>query len=244
MSSPLLLAIETSTNVCSVAVAHGDHVIMETTLRRARAHAEMLVPMMADALRYSGVDRQDLHAVVVSMGPGSYTGLRIGVSTAKGLAVAVETNLIGVPSLDALALSVSDIAAPGDMICATFNSRRSEVYAAVLRPDVQGGLETVRPAAVVRCVDMPAWLASVDTDRLWLVGEGVPRVLPTLQAAGVAVRPLDPGLFAPSAIYVARLGLRRLQAGHLEDVAAFEPAYLKSFVAKKAKSTAFQKLPF
>lgn len=244
MSSPLLLAIETATNVCSVAVAHGDHVIVEMTLRRPRAHAETLVPMMADALRYSGVDRRDLSAVVVSMGPGSYTGLRIGVSTAKGLAMAVGKKLIGVPSLDALALSVSDVAAPGDMICATFNSRRNEVYAAVLTPNVQGSLEAVLPADVVRCVDMPAWLAPVDAGRLWLVGEGVPRVLPALQAAGVTVRTLDPELFAPSATHVARLGLRRLQAGHLEDVAAFEPAYLRSFVAKKAKSTAFQKLPF
>src|SRR5690554_576977 len=111
-----LLAIETATNVCSVAVAQSGRLRAEISLSRPRAHAEHLVPMIQDALRYADVRADQLQVVAVSSGPGSYTGLRIGVSTAKGLAEAVEAALVGVPTLMGLAAQIQTV--PGEYVAA------------------------------------------------------------------------------------------------------------------------------
>lgn len=242
---PTLLAIETATDVCSVALAQAGRVTVELTLTRPRAHAETLAPMIREALRYGAAAARELDAVAVSAGPGSYTGLRIGVSTAKGLALAAEARLLGVPSLEALAATVAPVAAPGDAVCTLFNARRHEVYAAVFLVTEPRGLAVHRQAAALAVDEVPGWLDVAAGRRLWLAGEGVPRVLPLLEAAGgPALRPLGAAACAPSAAHVARLALRRFEAGAFEDLAAFEPFYLKAFVAKMPKASIFERLPF
>ena len=128
--SATLLALETATDVCSVAVLRDGAVTAQASLHRPRVHAEQLVPLVDNLLERAAVNRADLDAIAVSMGPGSYTGLRIGVSTAKGLAMALDAALIGVPTLEALAASVQPAAATGDVACALLDARRDEVYAA------------------------------------------------------------------------------------------------------------------
>ncbi len=240
-----LLAIETATDVCSVALMQGDHVTVELALTRPRAHAENLTPMIREALRYGEVDSRDLDAVAVSSGPGSYTGLRIGVSTAKGLALAADARLVAVPSLEALAASVAPLAAPGEAVCALFKARRHEVYAAVFRVSEKNNkLDVVAETTALELDDLPAWLPQ-GTGRLWLVGAGVPRAVSVLEDRFAGeLRPLDPSRFAPSAASVARLARPRLAEGRVEDLARFEPFYLKEFVAKKPQSSIFEKLPF
>ncbi len=239
---PTLLAIETATDVCSVALMQGDRVTVELALRRPRAHAETLAPMIQEALRYGEVAPRDLDAVAVSSGPGSYTGLRIGVSTAKGLALAADARLVAVPSLEALAASV--VAAPGEAICALFNARRHEVYAVVfLVGEKNNKLERLTETTALAVDDLPTWLEVPTGTRLWLVGEGVPRALSVL-GDRLALRPLDPSVFVPAAASVARLARPRLAEGRVEDIACFEPFYLKEFVAKKPQSSIFEKLPF
>ena len=240
-----LLALETATDVCSVALMQGDRVTVALSLSRPRAHAETLTPMIREALRYGEVAPRDLDAVAVSAGPGSYTGLRIGVSTAKGLALAADARLVAVPSLEALAASVAPLARPGEAVCAVFNARRNEVYAAVFRVTEQADrLDGVAETTALSLDDLPAWLPPT-TGRLWLVGEGVPRAVSVLQDRFAGeVKPLDPLQFAPSAASVARLARHRLAEGRVEDVARFEPFYLKAFVAKKPQSSIFEKLPF
>ncbi|RMH54049.1 MAG: tRNA (adenosine(37)-N6)-threonylcarbamoyltransferase complex dimerization subunit type 1 TsaB, partial [Bacteroidetes bacterium] len=111
-----LLALETATDVCSAALAEGDRLLVEETLYRARLHAERLVLLIEDVLRHADLTPAAVAAVAVSGGPGSYTGLRIGVSTAKGLAAATGAALVAVPSLEAQAAAVAPFAAAGDLI--------------------------------------------------------------------------------------------------------------------------------
>lgn len=241
-----LLALETATDVCSVALWHGGRPASELTLRRPRAHAEQLVPMIEDALRQSGVARRDLSSVAVSMGPGSYTGLRIGVSTAKGLAVALGVPLVGVPSLEALAAQAVPWAGAGDGIVAAFKARREEVYLAAFRVGAEGELEEAAPASVLRLDEVPRRLADVGGATCWLVGEGAADVHAawTADVRGGALRWLPPEAAAPSAAWVAHRALGRLERGETADVATFEPFYLKAFVALRPQRSAVEKLSF
>ncbi|HMB94167.1 MAG TPA: tRNA (adenosine(37)-N6)-threonylcarbamoyltransferase complex dimerization subunit type 1 TsaB [Rhodothermales bacterium] len=241
---PTLLALETATDVCSVALMADGQILADLTLRRPRAHAESLVPMIQDALRYAGLTASALDAVAVSMGPGSYTGLRIGMSTAKGLAMAVDAKLMGVPSLEAMAAAAVQRVAPGDVIGALFNSRRHEVYAAAFRRGAESTLEPLAGAEALLLDDLPGWLENLAGDRLWLVGEGVPRAEPLLPDLHRNVQVLAPEIVAPSATWIAKQAVPRYEQGLFEDLAAFEPFYLKAFVAKKPKASIFEKLNF
>ena len=156
-----LLALETATDVCSAALMRDGTLTAQASLHRPRVHAEQLAPLIRDLLARAAVDRSALDAVAVSMGPGSYTGLRIGVSTAKGLALAVDAVLIGVPTLEALAASVQPCAELGDVACALLDARRDEVYAAAYRFDDDGLAPFAATSA--RAVDtLPDWLGAVE----------------------------------------------------------------------------------
>lgn len=241
----MLLAIETSTNICSVALAQDNNILAEITLNRPRAHAENLVPLIHEIHNYAAVPLSSLEAIAVSSGPGSYTGLRIGVSTAKGLAYATSASLISVSSLEALAARTSPTADVNDVICPLFNSRRDEVYASLFRVTSTKDLECVQQPAAISIANFHAWLTATSYPKIWLVGEGVPRCRPVLpQYEDLNVKALSPSAYAPSASAVARLAMKKLALGRVEDVAAFEPNYLKEFVAKKPKQTLFEKLPF
>ena len=250
----MLLALETATDVCGVALAREGRVIAELSLRRPRAHAENVLPLAREALRAGGVETAALEAVAVSMGPGSYTGLRIGVSTAKGLAEAAGAALVGVPTLEALAARVAPQADTGDLICAALDARRDEVYAAAFR--VTGGshmdgnasngdaLEAAVETAVLPVEELPDWLGA-STGRLWLTGGGAQKAAPAFRASGRwNVRLLSLEACAPSAAWVARRAHLRLQQDHTEDLAAFEPFYLKDVVARTPQRSALEKLSF
>lgn len=240
----MLLALETATDACSVALADGRTLLVELSLHRPRAHAEHLVSLIQDALRYADADRSAIQAIAVSAGPGSYTGLRIGASTAKGLALALDVPLVAVPSLEALAASAAPHGQPGEGVATFFNARRNEVYAAAFRWEAEGALVPLRPTTALPLDALAAWMGTPDLTRLWLMGEGASRALPHLAYAELSLHPLDPAFFGPSARWIARLGNERLHAGQVENIAAFEPQYQKAFVAKKPSASAFEKLPF
>lgn len=244
-----LLALETATDACGVALAQEGRVTAELTLRRPRQHAAQLVPLVGEALRCGGLDAADLDAVAVSAGPGSYTGLRIGASTAKGLALATGAALFGVPTLEALAAACGPVAREGDAVVATLDARRDEVYAAAFRIGADGWPEEENEAAALSVSDLPAWLEPLGEDlsgrRLWLAGPGAAKAAPPLQAGGCpGVRVLPESAAAPAAAWVARLALRRIARGAApEDVAAFEPFYLKAYAPTPRQGSAFDRLP-
>ena len=120
-----VLAVDTATTSCSVAIVDKTSLLSEFTLDREQTHSKHLMDMIKAALRMSGLNFSDLDGFAVTRGPGSFTGLRIGISTIKGLAVALEKPVVGVSSLEALALQVSY---SRDLICPILDARKGEVY--------------------------------------------------------------------------------------------------------------------
>lgn len=243
-----LLAIETATTTCGVAVMQDGGVVASAHLHVPRVHAQRLSPLVDDVLDHAGLQPDALDAVAVSMGPGSYTGLRIGVSTAKGWALATDAALVGVPTLEALAAQVAPFAAPGDVVCALLDARRDEVFAAAYRippadgdaPEAAGAFDPAldghAPTDALAVDALADWLGAVP-GRCWLVGDGAAKSRPALDAARTApltALPLD--AVGPSASAVARRAWRRLDAGDTADLAAFEPFYGKAFHGTPAPS--------
>lgn len=238
-----LLAIETATDVCSVALLRDGNVAADAHLHRPRAHAKHLAPLIRNVAERGDLALPDLDAVAVSMGPGSYTGLRIGVSTAKGLAMGIDCTLVGVPTLEALAASVTPYAQPGDVLCALLDARRDEVYAAAYQLDEEDSLHPFAPTDALTVEALPNWLDAFE-GRLWLVGDGGLKALSRFEARGIAPFPLAPPLHPPTAAWVARRALPRLEAGTAENVATFEPYYLKAFAGTTPDQTPFERLSF
>ena len=199
----LLLSLTTATSACGVALLAGDALLFEAHLHVDRSHARRLAPLVAQAFEHAGRAPAELDAVAVAAGPGSFTGLRIGASTAKGLCLATGAALVAVPSHHALAEPARD----GDLV--VLPSRRGEVLAS------NGG-----PMQPVRLADLEAFAAGCAR----IVGPNAEAVRDALaEPREVAVRDLRAGA-------VARLGAARLARGETEDVAAFEPDYGQAYV--------------
>jgi tRNA threonylcarbamoyladenosine biosynthesis protein TsaB len=229
----LLLALETATTTCGAAVLQDDAVCAQAHLYRPRVHAERLTPLIEDVLCHADVEREALDAVAVSMGPGSYTGLRIGVSTAKGWALATDAALVGVPTLEAFAARLQPVATTGDVICALLDARRDEVYAGAFRR-TDGGITEHAPTKALSVEAVPNWLGDVE-GRLWLVGDGAPKAEEKLASRGPYTLVSADDL-TPSAAWVARRGRHRLDEEGPDDVSTFEPLYVKDVHATPSPS--------
>lgn len=234
VSAVTLLALETATDTCGVALLQDDRVMAEVHLHRPRVHAERLTPLVEDLCRHADVETAALDAVAVSMGPGSYTGLRIGVSTAKGWALAAEAELVGVPTLEAYAAQIRPVAEVGDVICPLLDARRDEVYAAayLATPD---GLDEQAETKALTVDALPEWIGAVE-GTLWLLGDGAAKSRDAFASTGTEQRILPPDVVSPSAAWVARRGKHRLDTHGPADLATFEPLYVKEVHATPAPS--------
>lgn len=228
-----ILHIETSTTLCSVAVSEDSHVIFEQTERPdAATHggsaAERLGSMVDEALSFTDNHAIPFDAVAVSCGPGSYTGLRIGVSMAKGLCFGRDLKLIAVPTLELLCVpmllgeKVSDDA----LLCPMLDARRMEVYAGLY----DRALHTVRPVGA-DVVDGDTYREWLDQRPVYFFGNGAQKCMETINHPNAR---LIEGI-EPLAKWMQPLAERRLLNGQTEDVAYFEPFYLKDYVAKMPK---------
>ncbi|MDW7738840.1 MAG: tRNA (adenosine(37)-N6)-threonylcarbamoyltransferase complex dimerization subunit type 1 TsaB [Bacillota bacterium] len=144
----LILGIDTTTLACSVALLQGDKLLAELTLNIKKTHSERLMPLLDQMLTESGIEREQLEAVAVAAGPGSFTGLRIGISTARALAQGLDIPVVGVGTLEALAEAIT---VPNALICPLLDARRSQVYTALYRRPFANpaNLETlIEPAAL------------------------------------------------------------------------------------------------
>lgn len=229
-----ILALETATDTCGVALLRGDALVAEAHLHRPRVHSERLTPLVEDVLRHGEVEREALDAVAVSRGPGSYTGLRIGVSTAKGWALGTGASLVGVPTLAAYAAQLRPVTEPGDVVCALLDARRDEVYAGAFRRTSER-FETHAETKALTVDALSEWLGDVD-GRLWLVGDGGEKSRDALASVGTEDIVLPPDEVSPSAAWVARHGRTRLDCHGPDDVATFEPFYVKEVHATPAPS--------
>ena len=223
-----ILHIETSTQVCSVAVSEDSHVIFQLEDHSGPNHAERLGSMVDEALSFTDNHAIPFDAVAVSCGPGSYTGLRIGVSMAKGICYGRDLKLIAVPTLELMCVPVllREMVEENALLCPMIDARRMEVYAGIY----DRALKEVRPvgADVVDAETYKQWL---DERPVYFFGNGAAKCMETINHPNAH---LIEGI-EPLAKWMQPLAERRLLNGQTEDVAYFEPFYLKDYVAKMPK---------
>jgi tRNA threonylcarbamoyladenosine biosynthesis protein TsaB len=218
-----ILCLETSTDTCSVALYADDRLVDSREVHEPQAHAAQLAVLVEETLRHSGVPLNRLAAVAVSEGPGSYTGLRIGVSTAKGLCYALGIPLIAVGTLELMASAVEQ----GDWLCPMIDARRMEVYCALFD---ETGRMVGKPHAKV--VDAASFSDVLATHRLVFFGNGAMKCKEVLTHANAVF--VD-GVY-PRAAEMGQVAVGRFAARQFADLASFEPVYLKEFAAKKART--------
>lgn len=229
---PRFLLVESSTATASVALSEGTTCLASLRIHVEKGHARLLAPMIQEVLRHVKWSVKDLSALVVSAGPGSYTGLRVGVSTLKGIAVATGLPMIGINSLEALAGNVLDLATElkANIIPMT-DARRMEVYLA--RYD-QNGKELNEPSAqIMEEGSLSDWWGEVPHI---LVGNGVEKCR-SLFSHDQAITFLTRQPYNAEGMIPAALS--RWEAGDLDDTEAFEPLYLKSVRITKPKRKLF-----
>jgi tRNA threonylcarbamoyladenosine biosynthesis protein TsaB len=232
----LILSIDTSTRGCSVAL-HFDGVLQAChDLGKDRSAAEFLTTLIEQICEHTGNPLSSVDAIAVAKGPGSYTGLRVGVSTAKGLCYALDKPLIGINTLKALAAQVTGFYAQPEgagkklLFCPMIDARRMEVFCAVY--DIN--LNEVWPSAAV-IVDEHTFAELLEEHTILFFGDGSEKCRPFLgihEDALFLSRPVT-----PSATTIGELAFHAADAGAFEDAALFEPFYLKDFVGTKARNT-------
>lgn len=223
----LILHIETATSLCSVALSRDGETLFAACNDSGPSHAVQLGVFVDQALRVAEDSQLSLDAVAVSSGPGSYTGLRIGVSMAKGLCYGLSVPLIAVPTLQVLTQAFLELRPAGSLekdiwLCPMIDARRMEVYTALFRPDMTQVSET---QALV--VDEHCFSTLEGEGPLYIFGNGAAKCLPV-----IARRPLfyEAGVKLTAQAMI-RPAMAALAAGRTEDVAYFEPYYLKEFQA-------------
>lgn len=216
-----ILCIETSTTQCSVAIADSQGILaicQENSL--SYSHAEKLHLFIEQALIEAALSKDELSAVAVSQGPGSYTGLRIGVSAAKGLCFALDIPLIALPTLKILALQVGT---PQGLVIPMIDARRMEVYSSVF--DQQ--FNTVEPVQA-RVLDAHSWDVYLNQSPVYFLGDGIEKfkkICTHPQAIFVDGK-------LPSAREMGPLAIEKYKKSDFVDVAYFEPFYLKDFISQ------------
>lgn len=241
-----VLAIDSSGMTATVAIVEDDQTIAEYTTNYKKTHSQTLLPMIDEMVRMVDADLKEIDAIAVAGGPGSFTGLRIGSATAKGLGLALDKPLIHVPTVDAMAYSLYGCE---DIICPIMDARRKQVYTGLysfshkkMEENDDGSLydepvfQVLRMQMAVPVEELIRHL-NVYRRRVVFLGDGVP-VYKEMLAEGLKV----PYSFAPSfmnrqrAAAVGALGIRYYEAGRYEAAAEFKPEYLRKSQAERERA--------
>jgi tRNA threonylcarbamoyladenosine biosynthesis protein TsaB len=223
-----ILALETATGVSSVAIYQGGALMGLYEFHTDRLHARLISVMVDRLLTDLGLQPSALAAVGMGSGPGSYTGLRVGVSVAKGLCMALDIPLLAINSLESLAWSVEDLAQSLDArICAMIDARRMEVFLGCFDREIQQ--QGAISAHLLEIGSLDHLLAE---GRVLFVGDGVEKAIPLLEHHPNAL-PLPHR--RSSAGGMGKALQRRFLTGMFEDLVLFEPFYLKDFVVTQSK---------
>ncbi len=220
-----ILNIETATTNCSVSLSKkGETVVLKEDYSSSYSHAERLHVYIDEVLREANITTDKLDAIAISKGPGSYTGLRIGVSSAKGLCYAANKPLISISTLEALAHQVQE---EGGTIIPMLDARRMEVYSAVFDANHSQIRET--QAQILHANIFDEYL---ETSKVYFIGNGVEKAKEIINHPNAIF--IEDKL--PSANEMSSLSYTKYKKSDIEDVAYFEPYYLKDFIAIKPKS--------
>jgi|SRR6185437_16086931 len=221
---PVLLSIETSTQVCSVALHRGENLLGEYKVAEEKSHSKLLTHFIDTVVKDTGMKLMDVDAFAVSKGPGSFTGLRIGVSTAKGLCFALDKPLISVNTLEAMAYTVNSNNPEKHYVLPMLDARRMEVYCSLIDSNNSVIRET---EAVV--VDENSFKDILDQYKIIFSGNGMDKCRSILEKHPNA-HFMD-GL-VPLASSVGTIAYSKFQKKEFENLAYFEPFYLKDFYTK------------
>ena len=224
-----ILNIETSTNVCSVALSQDGVCLYEDVNMEGPSHAQVLAGYVKNAVSFANSHAIPIDAIAISKGPGSYTGLRIGVSEAKGVAYGRDAKLLSVPTLKLLTVPIllGHEELPEDaLLCPMIDARRMEVYCALYDRALN---EVVQTQALV--IDSDSFKDYLDKQPIYFMGNGADKCVETIQHPNAHfIKNIVPR--AKNMIPLAEMAMAKEQ---FEDVAYFEPFYLKEFVATKSK---------
>jgi tRNA threonylcarbamoyladenosine biosynthesis protein TsaB len=215
-----LLAIETAIELCSVALGKDTTCMALAENEQGNSHAEKLMLLVDQVLKQSGIRIEDVHAVCISEGPGSYTGLRIGLSSAKGICDALNVPLIAIPTLQSMAWGAREQYPNDEQYCPMIDARRMEVYAAVY----DASLQLVENSTNV-ILDENSYSTFLQKGRLIFSGNATAKARALFDGN-------DKAVFAPtktSARYLLALAYEKYIRNDFADVAYFEPFYLKEF---------------
>ena len=222
MDLPKILYIETATNVCAAAISHGNELIGLKKSHEDKSHGRQLSP-------------SDINAIAVSKGPGSYTGLRIGVSVCKGFAYGQDIPVIGINTMEALASGILNNNqevksiiqnSPDTLLCPMIDARRMEVYYALFSPS----LECIEPVGA-KIIDEQSFSSRLESGNIIFFGNGSEKIQNTIQHNNARFI----NNFQASAEYMIPLALKAWENKQFEDTAYFEPFYLKDFIATTPK---------
>jgi tRNA threonylcarbamoyladenosine biosynthesis protein TsaB len=218
-----ILCIETATKNCSVALCVNGKVVAlqqdnpNNKPDKGFSHAEKLQGYITQVLDQGNVSKNDLNAIAVSKGPGSYTGLRIGISTAKGLCYALDIPLIAISTLSSLARQVT-----GSLVVPMLDARRMEVYSAVFSSE----MEQIREIQA-QIITQDSFKTYLDRGRVTFIGDGVEK----FEAVCTHPNAVFIKNALPSASQMAAVATLKLSNNQTQDVAYFEPYYLKDFIS-------------
>lgn len=228
-----ILGIDSSGLVASAAIVADDILVSEFTVNNKQTHSQTLLPMIDQAAAMSGIGLEELDGIAVSAGPGSFTGLRIGSSTAKGMALALGKPVVPVPTLEGLAYR---LAYADGVICPLMDARRNQVYAGIYRFGADGALECILDQTAA---DISEVIQKVNElgEKVHYLGDGTAVYKETLQKETIAAFDIAPlHLNRQSAAAVAALGAVYLRQGRGMDAKEHVPVYLRQSQAERERA--------
>lgn len=225
-----ILHIETATKVCSCSLSADGELVFNKESHVEQSHAKLLGVFTEEAIQYARKHQIEVHAISVSSGPGSYTGLRIGVSEAKGLAFGLDAKLIAIPTLKLLASIASKQVDSDVLLCPMIDARRMEVYTSVF----DSSLNIIEPTTA-KIIDEESFLNLLSNSKVAFFGDGAFKCKDLITHPNAIFLPN----IHPLASGMGGLSFEAYSANDFEDVAYFEPFYLKDFVATKPKNKVF-----
>jgi len=222
------LAIDTSTDTASLAIVQDSEVLAELTWRCGQNHTTQLLPHLAHLINQTKLSLQSTTGIIVARGPGSFNGLRVGISTAKGLAFSLGIPIVGVSSLEVEAYQHAETGLP---ICPIFNAGRGEIATAIYQVKYNEWRQLI-----VEHITTVETLCSQITTKSIFCGEFIPVIATQLrkQLKQKAVIP-SPAAGLRRASFLAELGLKRLKAGDYDNPATLQPLYLRRPAITKPK---------
>jgi tRNA threonylcarbamoyladenosine biosynthesis protein TsaB len=223
----LILSLETSAKVCSAAIHDGGKLVATSEVHIGQSHASKLATLIDELKNLAGITLNQLAAVSISSGPGSYTGLRIGTSTAKGLCFSLRIPLISVGSLELLAFQMKEYNLQESFLCPMIDARRMEVYCLV----ADSSLKVIH-AIEAKVIEETSFKEYLDKNTVIFFGDGSAKCSNVIRHENA--RFVDD--VYPRASYLGLLASQKLGKNEVENVVSFEPHYLKEFMVKTKSS--------